>query len=226
MKKIIRISVVALLFSNIAMAEGEAQSIGASVGTIGAELEYSRIIQPEYNLAVRVSVGGVHWSDDYDDTDVHYDTDVDLFNMGAILEYHPFASGFYIGAGAYYNNSDFSLTATPTGGTYEFNGVEYNAQDAGTVTGDVYGLNKFVPYIGIGYDTSLFSSGNLFFTFKAGAWYQDSPKVDLVSHNCNNNQINCDKLRYDLDQEEQDINDDIEDYKWWPVIQLGISYRF
>jgi len=84
MKKIIRISVVALLFSNIAMAEGEAQSVGASVGTIGAELEYSRIIQPEYNLAVRVSVGGVHWSGDYDDTDAHYDTDVDLFNMGAI----------------------------------------------------------------------------------------------------------------------------------------------
>jgi len=230
MKKFIKLSVIsALLCSSVAVAEDATQSVGLSAGTIGAELEYSRIIQPEYNLAVRVSIGGLSWDGDYDDTDAHYDTNVDLFNVGATLEYHPMSNGFYLAAGAFYHNDDFSMEATPTGGEYEFNGHTYDASLAGTVTGDVYGLNNFAPYIGIGYDASLFGSDNWFFTFKAGAWYQDSPKVDLVSHDCALDTFRagtCDDLRYDLDQEEQDINDDIEDYKWWPVLHIGVSYRF
>jgi opacity protein-like surface antigen len=227
MKKFIKLSVVSILLcSSVAVAKDATQAVSLSAGTIGAELEYSRIVKPEYNLAVRVSLGGLSWDGDYDDTDTHYDTNVDLFNIGAIFEYHPMSNGFYLAAGAFYHNDDFSMKATPTGGKYEFNGTLYDASSAGTVTGDVYGLNKVAPYIGIGYDASLFGSGNWFFTLKAGAWYQGTPKVDLASHNCDNTQIDCDQLRYDLEQEEQDINDDIEDYKWWPVIHIGVSYRF
>ena len=230
MKKFIKLSVVSvLLCSSLAVAKDATQAVGFSAGTIGAELEYSRIIKPEYNLAVRVSLGGLSWDDDYDDTDAHYDTNVDLFNIGAIFEYHPMSNGFYLATGAFYHNDDFSMKATPTGGKYEFNNHEYLAKLAGTVTGDVYGLNKIAPYIGMGYDASLFDSGNWFFTFKAGAWYQGTPKVDLTSNGCALDTIKagtCDQLRLDLKKEEQDINDDIKDYKWWPVIHIGVSYRF
>jgi opacity protein-like surface antigen len=232
MKKFIKLSVIsAMLCSSVAVAEDATQSVGLSAGTIGAELEYSRIIQPEYNLAVRVSIGGLSWDGDYDDTDTHYDTNVDLFNVGATLEYHPMSNGFYLAAGAFYHNDDFSMDATPSGGNYEFNGNEYLAALVGSVAGEVDGLNNFAPYIGIGYDASLFGSDNWFFTFKAGAWYQDSPRVNLTAHDCALDSVpglpvGCDDLRYDLDQEEQDINDDIEDYKWWPVLHIGVSYRF
>ena len=229
-KKFIGLSVIsALLCSSVVAAEDVTQSVGLSAGTIGVELEYSRIVQPEYDLAVRVSMGGMSWDGDYDDTDAHYDTNVDLFNIGATLEYHPMSNGFYLAAGAFYHNNDFSMEATPIGGKYEFNGHLYDASSAGSVTGEVYGLNKMVPYVGIGYDTSLFSSGNWFFTFKAGAWYQDSPKVDLMSHGCDPDELGtfvCEELRTDLDQEEQEINNDIESYKWWPVVHVGVSYRF
>jgi hypothetical protein len=230
MKKFIKLSVATVILGGTSvMADDVIQSAGVSLGTIGAELEYSRIIQPEYNLALRVSIGGMSWDGDYDDTDTHYDTNVDLFNVGATLEYHPVSNGFYIAAGAYYHNDDFTMDATPSGGYYEFNGNEYPANEVGSVAGEVYGLNKFAPYIGIGYDASLFGSGNWFFTFKAGAWYQDSPKVNLTAHDCALDSFRagtCDDLRYDLDQEEQDINDDIKDYKWWPVLHIGVSYRF
>jgi hypothetical protein len=229
MKKLLLSSIAAIaLISGFANAEDK-QSVGVNLGSIGAEVDYTRMIMPEYNLALRVGLGGFSYSGDYDDTDTHYDTDLSQFNLGATLEYHPFASGFYIGAGIYYQNPNYEMEATPSGGEYEFNGNTYPAELVGSVNGTVEDINKVVPYIGIGYDASLFDSGNLFFTFKAGAWYQDSPTVSLTAHDCALDDIragSCDQLRYDLDQEEDDINEDIKDYQWWPVVQIGISYRF
>jgi hypothetical protein len=233
-KKMKQLSLIAasviLGFSTLSYAQ-EAQSVGISVGSIGADIEYSRLIAPEYNLALRLTAGGMSYSGDYDDTDTHYDTDLSLFNAGATLEYHPFKSGFYLGIGAYYQNDDYTMDATPSGGVFEFNGNTYPAALVGSVAGDVADLNNLVPYLGIGYDASLFNNGKLFFTFKAGAWYQGTATVNLTAHDCAldsvpGSPLGCDDLRYDLRQEEKDINEDIQDYKWWPVVQFGLSYRF
>ena len=226
------IAAVTLLFSLSATAATETlQSVGVSGGSIGIDVEYSRMLVPEYSLTFRVAAGGLSYSGDYDDTDTHYETDVKLMNLGATLEYHPFNNGFYLGAGAFYHDNTFDMDATPSGGKYEFNGHTYPADLIGSVAGEVTNLNNFVPYIGAGYDASLFDSGNLFFTLKAGVWYQGTPKVDLTAHDCALDQIpgsplGCNDLRYDLLHEEQDINNDIKNYKWWPILQLGISYRF
>jgi len=231
MKKLLLTTATLLLGLSATTSAQEAQSMGVSVGSIGADLEYSRIISEERNLALRLSVGGMSYSGDYDDTDTHYDTDLSLFSLGATVEYHPLKSGWYIGAGAFYQNDSYDLDATPSGGYYEFNGNNYPALLVGSVKGEVENLNNLVPYIGIGYDDSLFDDGHLFFTFKAGAWYHGTPKVSLTAHDCAldsvpNSPLTCDDLRYDLDQEEDDINEDIKDYTWWPVVQIGITYRF
>ena len=234
MKKLLLSSIASLaLFSSVLNAT-EAQSIGLTAGTTGVELEYSRMINSDYNLAIRIMGGGLTYSGTYDDTDANYDTDVDLLNFGATLEYHPFGNGFYLGVGAFYNGNSFDMVATPKAdGTYEFGGNEYSVADVGTVDGEVVDLNNLAPYLGIGYDASLFDDGSWFFNFKAGAWYQDSPKVELRSSNCTPNAellragVNtCDNLREDLQKEENDINEDIKDYKWWPVLHIGVTYRF
>lgn len=203
------------------------QSAGLSIGTIGAQLEYSRILVPEYNIAIRVAAGGASWSGTYEDMDTEYDTDLSLFTFGTTIEYHPYQSGFYIGAGIFYQNSDYTMDAEPKNGTYTFNGHEYDADLIGGVYGDVDNLNSVVPYIGIGYDKSLYenSDDSLFFSFKLGAWYQGTPKVNLTVHDCQLG-AGCTLLEEDVQQEEDDINDDIKDYKWWPVLQVGLSYRF
>jgi len=207
-------------------------SLGASIGSIGIEAEYTHMISQKYGLSFRLMGGGFSYSGTYEDTDTTYDTDVTLKNLGAVLEYHPLKSGFYVGAGLFYNGNDFQMNAKPNGGIFTFNGVDYPSSLVGSVDGKVEELNTAVPYIGVGYDDSLFDSGNLFFTLKAGAWYQGSPKVSLTAKDCilDSSPIpgtpSCNDLRYDLRQEENDINDNIQDYKWWPVLQIGIVYRF
>ena len=207
-------------------------SVGASVGTIGMDAEYTHMISKQYGLAFRLMGGGFSYSGTYEDTDTTYDTDITLKNLGAVLEYHPFKSGWYVGAGLFYNGNDFKMNAKPNGGIFTFNGVDYPASLVGSVDGKVENLNTAVPYFGVGYDDSLFDSDRFFFTLKAGAWYQGTPTVSLTAKDCalDSSPIpgtpSCNDLRYDLRQEENDINNDIKDYKWWPVLQIGLMYRF
>ncbi len=209
-------------------------AVGMSIGTLGIDAEYTQMLSEEYGLAFRIMGGGFSYNGTYDDTDATYDTDVRLLNLGAVLEYHPFKNGFYVGSGLFYNGNKFELNAKPAAGaTYTFNGTTYNANLVGDVTGKVENLNKAVPYIGVGYDDSLFDSGNLFFTLKAGAWYQGSPEVSLTSNNCQLGSVpavpgapTCSDLQRDLNAEAASINNDIKDYSWWPVLQIGFIYKF
>jgi hypothetical protein len=226
-----------ILNGEVSIADDTIQSVGISIGTSGTKLEYSGMIYADYNMSFRVSVGGISWNGSYEEqnedgsANALYDTDLKIFNVGVTFEYHPFNNGFYMGAGAFMQDNDLSFEAKPSDGYLTFNGHNYLEDIYGSVSGKIYGLNKVVPYIGIGYDASLYESGNLFFTFKAGAWYQNAPKIALSAHDCileylPGSFIDCNTLRYDLDQEEEDINEELKGYKWWPVIHIGVSYRF
>jgi len=223
MKKILVSAVASLmLLSGTANANDE-QSIGASIGSIGIDAEYSKLIYP--NVALRIAGGGFSYDGSYNDTDAHYETDLNLVNLGVTVEYHPLDNGLYVGAGLFYQNNTVDLSAKAIDGKYTFNGHDYGA-DAGTITGSIGGVNNLVPYLGIGYDASLIDDGNLFFTAKVGVWYQGEPEVELSVKDCKLPAGVCTELKKDLLVEENDINDDIEDYKFWPVLQVGISYRF
>ena len=225
MQKFIKVSVLSVFLATCSMAD-DAQSVGLNLGSIGGDIEYTRMVMPEYNLALRLGLGGFSYSGDYDDTDTHYDTDLSQFNLGATLEYHPFSSGFYIGAGVYYQNSSYEMEATPSGGEYEFGDHTYNALRVGTVTGSLTHENSLAPYLGVGYDASLFDLGSTFFTLSVGAAYQGDPKVSLKNKNCNLGTLGCNMLETDLRKEEKSINDDINGFAWWPSLQLGITYKF
>lgn len=217
--------------TNVSQTLVEDASFGASVGTLGINAEYTHLLSQKYGLTLRIMGGGFSYSGTYKNTDIIYDTNIDLRNLGAVLEYHPFHSGLYMGGGLFYNSNDFTMHAKPTARKYSFDGTDYDETLVGTVDGKVQNLNTAVPYVGIGYDDSLFDNSALFLTLKAGVWYQGSPKVSLTAEDCALDTVpggllSCNDLRGDLQQEERDINNDIKNYKWWPVLQIGFVYKF
>jgi hypothetical protein len=57
MKQLSLIAASAIIgFSTLTYAQ-EAQCVGLSIGSTGADIEYSRLIAPEYNLALRLTAG-------------------------------------------------------------------------------------------------------------------------------------------------------------------------
>ncbi|SFP27302.1 hypothetical protein [Hydrogenimonas thermophila] len=195
---------------------------------MGAGLDYSKKIEALGDKTVfKVAVAGFNYSTDYDDTSVHYDADLKLANIGLLLDYHPFSGGFYISAGAYYNGNSIDFQATPTNGTYDINGNTYDATELGYLKGET-NFNKFAPFIGIGYDNSIFGNGNLFLSSKLGAMYQGSPNIDLtgVCGQAIEGTAKCVQLQNDIEIEQQSLNDDADSFKWWPVISVGVTYKF
>ena len=229
MKKILLASAIT---ASLAFAGNNAfvdnASLGIQAGTMGIGLDYSKKLKALGNKTVlKVAAAGFNYSYTYDDTDVSYDADLKLKNIGLLLDHHPFSGGFYVSAGVYYNGNSADFKATPTNGTYDINDNTYNATDIGYLKGKT-NFNKFAPFIGIGYDNSIFGNGNIFFSSKLGAIYQGSPNIDLtgVCGPAIEGTSRCIELQNDIKVEQQTLNNDADGFKWWPVISIGLTYKF
>jgi hypothetical protein len=131
----------------------------------------------------------------------------------------PAADGkFRISLGGLYNDNKLDLTGAPTGGNYVINGITYTAAQAGTVTGNVK-FNKFAPYVGLGYGNALADSG-WGLSLDAGAIYQGMPKATLSATGA------AAGLAANVAAEQIQLQNSVKNYKWWPVVSVGMDYRF
>jgi hypothetical protein len=123
--------------------------------------------------------------------------------------------------GAYYNQNEAFVVGKPTGGTFEINGVTYLASDVGSLTGTLT-FERFAPYVGIGFSNA--GKKGWKFALDLGALYQNSPLVNLDVVCAN--PATCTALQGDVQAEEAELQADVNDYKWYPVISIGIGYSF
>ncbi len=79
-------------------------------------------------------------------------------------------------------------------------------------------FRETVPYLGIGFGSAAKAPGRVRFVLDLGVLQQGSGDVTIRS---SKNLVSPD----DLQQEETTIENDIEDYKLWPVLAFGISFR-
>ena len=113
--------------------------------------------------------------------------------------------------------------------TVTVNGTVYQASDVGDLSGEVK-FKSTVPYLGIGWGNVAGKNGNFHFVADIGVELQGSPDVKLHG-SCTaafaaSNPSECAQLNSDVAQEEKDLNDQVSDYKWWPVLNIGVAYRF
>jgi hypothetical protein len=92
----------------------------------------------------------------------------------------------------------------------------------GALSGKV-DFDDIAPYVGIGWDTT-FGKDNCFgLVFELGVLYQGSPDVNLVS----SGPIASDPtFQAELAKETAALQDDLDEYKFYPVVAVGLSYRF
>lgn len=193
--------------------------ISPHVSTLGLGLDLGY----EFSSKVKGRLTGNYFTYSYDDTydSIDYGTDLDLFSLGALLDIHPFANGFRLTGGVYYNDNSLDLDAELSSGiTYKFGNNIYTANQLGSVSGDVT-VNDFSPYVGIGWGTSAKSKSNFYFSLDVGAMYHGSPSVDLSVENY----LELDQIEQDIKYEKSDIESDI-DFDWYPVVTVGLTYRF
>lgn len=216
--------IVSILLAAFAAGSVHAAELATSLdlGTTGLGLHLSTPLSSKLNA--RVGLNAANYSYDGNTSDMDYDFKLKLKTVDALLDYHPFDGVFRITGGVVYNGNKIDARAKPNGGTYTVNGRAYDASLVGDLSGKI-DFRKAAPYLGIGWGNAVKAQG---WSVGAdlGVTFQGSPKTQLASNNCTAPALLCQQLASDVAVENADLAEEVKDFKLYPVIRVGISYRF
>ncbi len=199
-------------------------SLGIRGGTLGGGIELSYALSQRAALRLNADAYNFKQTDTHDNID--YDMKLKLQTASLMGDWFPFANNFRISAGAMFNRNKFTMKGQPTGGTYTINGTTYLASDVGSFDAAV-DFKKAAPYFGIGYGRPIKSGLSLIFDL--GVMSQGSPK-SKINVTCGptapQGSPTCNTLQSDAAAEQSKLDDSLHNFKYYPVISLGLAYTF
>ena len=151
-----------------------------------------------------------------------YNFHLNLVSGQGLLDWYPFLSGFRLTAGMIGSNNYIDAVAKTTT-SYTFNNTVYTAAEVGILTGRI-DVNHYAPYLGIGFGNPVYGSKRWGLTFDAGVAYQGKPTVALAS--TGGLYSNDPTFLADLAAEELRLQNHLNVYRFYPVVQFGLSYKF
>lgn len=195
-------------------------AVGANIGTpgVGAELQYKL----NENFVVR---GGGDWMNfDYDHTysDIDYSAKLKTSTGGAFIDWHPGGGAFFLSGGGYFGERKARLDGRPTQPT-QIGSLTFTPEQIGTIRGDVE-MSKTQPFLGLGWDNTFSRNGRWGFRLLGGVSFSDKPDVNLTA---TDGTLAADPtFQAQLIEEEAKIRDDAKGFKYFPIAQVGLNYRF
>jgi hypothetical protein len=216
--------VSALLFALAAANTVQAREIATTLdlGTSGLGLHVTTPLTQKLNGRIGVNVANTSYEGSTSDMD--YDFKLKLKTVDALLDYHPFDGVFRVTGGVVYNGNKIDARAKPNRGTYTINNVAYSAGAVGDLSSKI-DFRKAAPYLGIGWGNAVKEAGWSFGT-DLGIMFQGTPGTQLASNNCTAVALLCSQLAKDVAAENLKLGEEVKDFKLYPVIRVGVSYRF
>lgn len=233
-KKILSTTLLAsslLLVTSVATAENSDFAITPKLGTLGAGLDITYAINKKLNARVNVN-GGTLNADDTNDG-VHYKGDLKAQTIGGLVDYHPTGGGFRISAGLYNNSNELNLTSNGAANSNVMIGDrDYDLTNAKLEAN--IGFNSAAPYLGLGWGNSVKEDSTWNISLDAGILFQGTAKAKLkgtgtakdIATGLALDLATDATFQSELAKEEDNLNNDLKDFKAYPVIALGVSYQF
>lgn len=214
---------VLMLFTFQADAQAETGDIalGAKISTLGVGPDLTIGLLDSLNIRA-----AGHWGSidvDGDGEDISYDCDLELSSGLITAEWHPFNGDFHIVAGAFINGNSFDASADIKANlSYTLGGFTYTASEIGSLEGEI-DYDSVGPYVGIGWGNPVGKDSNFTYFIDLGIAYQGSGDVSLTATGTS---ANDPTFIARLQEEEDDLQDDLDDFKYYPVISMGLTYKF
>lgn len=212
-------AIVSIAASGAATAgTGAATSVSAGTDGIGGDLLY------KVNAFVTARGGFRYAGFDFSKTidGVNYDLDIGFTSGLAALDVHPAANGFLISGGAYFGDRNIGLEATPAAPVQIGNQV-FTPQEVGVVNG-TSDWNDAAPFVGIGFNNGVNAAKRVGFQAMLGVMYIGKPDVNLEA--TGGLLANDPTFLAELANEEQNLANDLDDIRFYPVASLGLTIRF
>jgi hypothetical protein len=214
-------------FALPAQADSPGVAAAVRVGTPGYGLELDLGLADRFGA--RLGYSFLDYNHTIDDTDLRYDGKLKISNASALLDWYVFGNAFHLTAGATNGGVKVNASGRPSGGTYELNGTTYTAAQVGSVGGRIEFGNSVAPYVGLGWGNPVSGARRLTFLFDVGVFYGGTPSVTLTA-TCGTASPQgtplCTRLQQDVQAERHRLEDDVDLARWYPVVNLGLAYRF
>lgn len=205
-----------LLSAGIAKADHDF-GVGLKAGTLGLGLEASW--QPLPYLEVRIGANAFDYSNDGAMSGIDYKQELSLQTYYGTANIHFPISPMRLTVGYYSNGNELLLTNNQMA-DQEIGGVVYPGAGIGTLSSTTSFANG-APYFGIGYDFTI--AGKIGMNLDFGVLWQGDPQVTLTSDGALSGDPG---FQAALEAERQELEENLSDFKAWPVLQLGFVYKF
>jgi len=220
------IRIIAILIAGLltcaAVQAGEL-GMAADAGTLGAGVHL--IFPLQDRLSARIGINSYNTNYTGSTTDIDYDFKLKLQTIDALLDWYPMSGGFHLSAGLFHNGNKISSVAKPANGTYTLNGDIYTTAEAGTIEGTI-DFRSAAPYLGVGWANTIGKDKRWGFTSDLGVLFQGSPNANLTSSGCMASAQTCAQLYTDLNIENVNLEQKVNNLKYYPVLRIGVTYSF
>ena len=190
--------------------------IAPRISTLGAGLEVAKGFTPTFG--VRAGFNYFSYAYDATESDVSYDFELELKSFAIFADWHPFKGAFRLSGGLLINGNGLTGNAKPTA-PVDIGGTNYNLS---SIDLDI-SYNALAPYLGLGWDTTFGDKDNWGFAFDLGLIYSGSPEAAVTANGAGTSVAGFEENRK---KEQQELQDDLDTLKWWPVVSAGLVYQF
>ena len=181
---------------------------------IGADVRYGILPRLSGRLGfgiIPVTVNGVFG---FSSTATDNQLSARFSNIHLLADYSPFSWSRFrlVGGAAYLVKGNASVIITPTG-SYQFGNTSVNSSQIGVLQASV-DWKGVAPYLGL---SLLRAFPNKFFNtnIDIGTYYLSSPGTSLTGT----------KMLSDNSSQEPKFNQNMQGYRWLPVVQLNFNFR-
>jgi len=194
--------------------------VTGKAGTTGLGADLTVPLIPNWiNLRAGYNFG--EWRPSTTQGGINYQADVRLETAPLLIDIHPFHGNFRITGGVYLNRTEIDLMSIVDASTVGISGLGVGPAN---LNANISWSKDFAPYFGIGYGNA--ADANLLdlpiavgLSIDLGAYYQGSPDVILTESTGNVSAA-------DLAAEAAQLEQDLSNFKFFPVLTIGIHIRF
>lgn len=205
-----------MLVSTVATANDNLW-FGAKAGSLGLGVEARW--QPIPWLDVRAGFNQFDYEDNGAQAGIAYDATLELETAYATANLRFPLSPMRLSIGAFANNNELVMASRDTG-SIVVGGQTFTNTEVGRLR-STSSFDSPSPYLGIGFDFELVNRLGL--NLDLGVLWQGDPTVTLTS---DGSLANDPQFQQRLEEERQELENEAEDFKAYPVISLGLHFNF
>ncbi|MHC4117773.1 MAG: hypothetical protein ACYSWO_09730 [Planctomycetota bacterium] len=215
---VLLLTVTTLLSLGAGCADSGGLAVAGKAGTLGLGGELTAGVSSDINARVGFNTMDFDFSGDL--ANVEYDFGLDFDSYSFLLDWFVFDGPLRLTGGLISMDHKLNLDADGASGEFQQIGDSiYDWGDIGVLSG-VAEVDGVAPYIGIGWGDILDRSKRWGFYSDFGVAFTESPKVSLAATGMPPG------LEDDLQRESDDIEDDLKNFKFYPVLSVGLFIRF